>query len=279
MTEKARKKVPTTQAYTSTTMAKMVRKKLVPRIPAYTAAGPSFLGLPVEVRIMIYRLLLVADKPLGSRAGNGLDELEWAWFGEYHLHPAILRVSWQLHQEASPMLNGENTFGIQIYGFDWNESEAESDFGFDDVFTEKWEVEMKPLFMDFELNRAGLGRGYFRTRIQRIEIVIDTTNLDLKALGLDVENLGSSILCNMPALQHLSLYLVGGPFDEINHQTLRPFGILRNMRSVVIKGVPLPFAGRLKGLMLGNTPQVKVKEMYTSLESYVNGRKGHSLDL
>ena len=48
---------------------------------------------------MIYYLLLVADKTLCTEEDDF--ELDWAEFGDYDLHPAILRVCRQLHLKAS----------------------------------------------------------------------------------------------------------------------------------------------------------------------------------
>lgn len=40
------------------------------------------------------------------------------------------------------------------------------------------------------------------------------------------------------------------------------------MRSVIIQGVPLPLAERLRGLMLGNTPSEDIEAMYDVLARY-----------
>lgn len=282
--------------------AKKVRKK-APRTRAHVAAGPTFLGLPAEVRNMIYRLLLVADRPLGSEAGNELDdcpEIDWAKYGDYHLQPAILCTCRQVHREARPILFGENTIGIQIYGSEVQvESEFEygsdSEYGygynhghgyFNDEFNPDVDVEIEPktLFMNFELDE---GWDYSSSRVIRIpsiekfhrfEIVIATAILDLEEVEFEVKDL-SSTLCKMPALEQISLHLLEDSRPKSNHPTLGPFGMLRNMRSVAIHGVDEPFADRLKGLMLGNSPQENVKEMYRLLENYVIGPKGSVSDL
>lgn len=265
-------------------MATKVRKR-IPRTKAHTAAGPSFMDLPAEVRNMIYRLLLVRDQTLGSEdIAHEIAELEWAQFRGYHLQPAILRVCRQLHQEASAILNGENTFGIQIYGREFQINSrytSESDFEADS--SDEWETRVQIFFMNLQPD-IGRGMSHFRRRIpsidkfQRVEIMIDTSNLDLKFLEFDTEKLCSSILCNMFALQHVSLRLLERSYHnpKNNHLALGPFGTLRNMRGVVIQGVPSPFAERLKGLMLGNTPQIDVKMMYFLLERFVHGSGQHS---
>ncbi|MCJ1426023.1 hypothetical protein MMC29_003925 [Sticta canariensis] len=251
------------------------------RVQEHVDGGPSFLSLPLEVRIMIYRLLLVSDKPLACEYGTGIDleELQWANSGEYHLQPAILRACSQLHREASPILYRENTVVIQVYGFDFTadyESDLESDPEFEDV------MEARMFFMNCELDNGMFYQACPPSieQFQRVEIAIDTTELDLEAVRRVITTLCSSVLCDMPALQHISLHLTRDPCTEKNHVVLAPFGVLRNMRSVFIHGaVPLPFAERLKGLMLGNTPQENVKKMYGLLEKYVNGPKGDRSEL
>lgn len=77
--------------------------------------------------------------------------------------------------------------------------------------------------------------------------------MDPETVRLETETLCYSILCTMPAMQYVSLHLLEDSCNKNSHTALGPFGMLRNMRSVNIHGVPLPFADRLKGLMLGNT--------------------------
>lgn len=246
-------------------------REIVPRTQAHAAAGRSFLDLPAEVRIMIYRLLLVANKPLGS--SDDYDDVMlpvWVVFGEYQLQPAILRTCRQLHHEASPILNGENTYGIEIFANECYE------------YSDEEEIKAETLIMDFEVSR---GMDYIRKHIpsinnfQRVEIMIQTDTLELEVAESAVKKLCSSILCNMAALHHISIILSENPSHRKNHSALRPFGMLQNVRNVVFNGVPHPFAERLKGLMLGNTPQMNVEGMYGLLKSYVHDPKGTLLDL
>ncbi|MCJ1466910.1 hypothetical protein MMC07_005532 [Pseudocyphellaria aurata] len=241
-----------------------------PETQAYVWTGLGFLSLPAELRNMVYRLLLVSDKPLGNEVCNevprGVRPAWWAYFRQYDLQPAILRTCRQVHREARSILDGENTVGIHIYG-----SEVHH-FSYDvnDYF------ELKRVFMNFEFGRDSGKCIPCIERFQRFEIVIDTANLEIEAVEHEVETLCSS-LCTIPALQHLSLHL--WECHKNSHLSLGPFGTLRNMRSVVIHGAPLPFAERLKRLMIGNTPQENVKEMYRLLENFVQGPKGDLSDL
>lgn len=236
----------------------------------YTAAGPSFLGLPPEVRNMIYRLLLVANKPLGTMTKYKRTKSRpvWAKFGKYHLEPAVLRVCLQVYQEAGPILTGENTFGIYIGREKDLPKYQESEYDSEDSII----VEHKKGFVDedkamTELMYLHLDEDRFRgwtdrklvdydvatQNFQRFEIEIDHHDADLLAVGFHVKSLCNSILRNMPALQHICIHLLQDT-SNFNDEVLGPFGMLRNMRSVVIHGVPLPFAENLRELMLVNTP-------------------------
>ncbi|RDL31999.1 uncharacterized protein BP5553_09401 [Venustampulla echinocandica] len=74
--------------------------------------SPSFLGIPRELRNEIYKLLLV-DPVLGEYSSV----CEYDHFGgrsQYNLHPAILAVSHQIHNESSNILYGHNLFFITL---------------------------------------------------------------------------------------------------------------------------------------------------------------------
>ncbi|MCJ1237360.1 hypothetical protein MMC14_005345 [Varicellaria rhodocarpa] len=80
---------------------------------------PSFLSLPLELRFMIYRHLLVAEEelklfleyPLRIQMGNHTYRV--IPFHERQLHPAILHVCRQTYIEAISFLYG-NTFTIDL---------------------------------------------------------------------------------------------------------------------------------------------------------------------
>lgn len=290
-------------------------RREVPRIQE-VAAGPSLLGLPAEVRNMVYRLLLVADKPLGSKTrnpsytpDNGL-RIEWAKFGKYHLQPAILCTCRQVYQEAKPVLFGENTIGIQVYGYEVPVQSEKSGYKehYKSVYKERYDsqyyrgiyrpgdddcedessddasveldINATTYCMNFALNE---GTGHSRNRLpflrqfQRIEVVIEAAILDLEDVRSEIKALCSK-LCKMPRLEHVSLHLSEDSPKSI-HPGLGPLGILRNMRSVLIRGVPQPLAERLQGLMLGATSQENVEGMLHLLENFVKGPKESLSDL
>lgn len=230
---------------------------------AHAANEPNLLGLPPEVRNMIYCLLLVADKPLSCSKNEHEKKfprksgLVWASLGEYHLQPAILRVCSQLYREASPILNCENTFGIRI--------------------REVVEYQVSEGYGLCSHRRFALTdeRSSFRNssmdKFQRFEIVIrDALEPEVRP---GVEELCRCYLSKSHALQHVSIHLLDTYHDD-EHTILGPFGALRNLRSVDIHGAPLPYAEHLRKLMLGNTPPDDLDGMYHGLEKYVKALKG-----
>ncbi|UKZ83315.1 hypothetical protein TrVFT333_011123 [Trichoderma virens FT-333] len=69
-------------------------------------ATPTFMGLPREVRMEIYRYLLTVKRPIAVHGG-------WQqvyWTKDLQLSTKILRVCKRVHEEASTMLYGSNTF-------------------------------------------------------------------------------------------------------------------------------------------------------------------------
>ncbi|MCJ1267633.1 hypothetical protein MMC22_007519 [Lobaria immixta] len=165
-------------------------------------------------------------------------------------------------RENFPFLNGENTFGIHVHGFDaLHRPEVRrllKSFRFDDILG------------SFRRCHASIDK------CTRLEIAIQ--HPFIPAVRLRVRSLCYSVLRKLPALQHVRLHLLSET-SHIDETVLGPFGVLRNLHSVAIHGVPLPYAKRLEGLMLGNTPQPDVEGMYRSLERFVRDLNGDQSDL
>ncbi|CAG8956762.1 hypothetical protein HYFRA_00011151 [Hymenoscyphus fraxineus] len=66
-----------------------------------------FLTLPLEIRMMVYRLLLVSHKPIPDSSQLGC--MEYAG-----IYPAILRTCRQVMNEAGTMLYAENVFTLGL---------------------------------------------------------------------------------------------------------------------------------------------------------------------
>ncbi|CAG8978966.1 hypothetical protein HYALB_00012419 [Hymenoscyphus albidus] len=75
-----------------------------------------FLTLPLEIRMMVYRLLLVSDEPIPD--SSQLRCVEYAG-----IYPAILRTCRQVLNEAGTMLYAENVFTFGL------EPEQDQEFG------------------------------------------------------------------------------------------------------------------------------------------------------
>ena len=73
-----------------------------------TSNGPSFEALPAEIRLNIYRLLLVCKE---------LIEPHSFYFPLFH--PAILYCNKRIHDEATSVLYGENCFRFCLGGRDY----------------------------------------------------------------------------------------------------------------------------------------------------------------
>lgn len=69
---------------------------------------PELLSIPAEVRIHIYRSLLEAC-PVAIRATNSR---LYTGYSNYSFPPNILATNRQIHDEATPILYGENLFII-----------------------------------------------------------------------------------------------------------------------------------------------------------------------
>ena len=120
------------------------------------------------------------------------------------------------------------------------------------------------------------------SKFERFELLVERA--DLLNVRCHIERLCLSISRRASALKHLCLHLLIDmyPTDHMFHTSypaLGPFAMLRNLRSVAFRGVPLPFAERLIGLMLGNTPPENLVEMYRLLEHCVRDLQGSRLDL
>jgi hypothetical protein len=66
----------------------------------------SFVGLPPEIRLKIYEILMVSDSEVNLFRRR-----------KPSLGSQLLRVRRQIYQEASPVLYGHNVFGVSAFNF------------------------------------------------------------------------------------------------------------------------------------------------------------------
>lgn len=124
-------------------------RKAPPPEPINTKTPATFMGIPREIRMQIYRYLLTATKPIPVHGG-------WKqvyWTKDLQISIDIINVSRTVHEEASVVLYGANTFlyrlrdanlhgvyidnlamddGLARNGEDESESEYEDDLEQDD---------------------------------------------------------------------------------------------------------------------------------------------------
>ncbi|KAF4634493.1 hypothetical protein G7Y89_g3623 [Cudoniella acicularis] len=78
----------------------------------------SFYILPTEIRLQIYRLLLVSSRPLHpicSICKSVLHPVRAVHPRRLRVHPAILSCSQRINAEATPILYGENIFELMAW--------------------------------------------------------------------------------------------------------------------------------------------------------------------
>ncbi|KAL7823214.1 hypothetical protein V8C26DRAFT_435461 [Trichoderma gracile] len=79
-----------------------------PQIPEHIIrkTPPTFMGIPTEIRLQIYRDLLIAEQPI--QVFGGWKQLYWK--EDLRLSTGILRVCKAVYEEACTVLYGANTF-------------------------------------------------------------------------------------------------------------------------------------------------------------------------
>lgn len=96
----------------------------------YDSAAPSFLTLPAELRVEVYRHLLVSPTPVSALTSippldttesflthQDVDKCHQIATMPIHIHPAILRACRLINQEATSILYSENIFTIHNYDY------------------------------------------------------------------------------------------------------------------------------------------------------------------
>jgi hypothetical protein len=80
----------------------------------HQSSSPFLTKLPVEIRIKVYKLLLV-NPELGESSSIG-KKVEFGKSKKFELSPAILRTCKTIRNEADPILYGSNTFIMECIG-------------------------------------------------------------------------------------------------------------------------------------------------------------------
>jgi hypothetical protein len=198
-----------------------------------------FLTLPLEIRTIIYRLLLHHDEPIPRFfLGGGLN-------------PAILRTCRQILSESRPILYGENIFQMKIWSKYGDERASFVKCGH---FAERAELEFGLRLKD----------------MRQFEILVEVQCEDEVWGVKSAVRAVSKVLSEFPKLDYLHISLDGcGCFDaqSVSH-VLESFTLLRNVRRVVLDGVPPVYAQYLERKMTGSSPLDHLPKMYEALELY-----------
>jgi|SRR5579862_3948869 len=194
-----------------------------------------FFTLPLEIRTMIYRLLLLHDESIDLTVA---------------LNPAILRTCRQILFESRRVLYGENIFQIKIWEKDYAERAY---FLYCDHFAEGAEL-LFPWIKD----------------IRRFEILVEVQNAYEARNVKSAVRAVCRLLSEFPKLDylHISLYSCGTFSAQSVSHVLESFTLLRNVRRVTLDGVPPVYSQYLKRKMTGSSPLDHLPKMYEALELY-----------
>jgi len=201
----------------------------------------SFLNLPPEIRLKIYRFLLCGD-----------DLITPSW--SFELHPSILGTCRQVLFEARPILYEENTWHLRIFVDSFGEGRA--DFRGTDHFGED---------RDYRFRRR-------ISNLRRFDIAVEIQDEgDLWTVRLAVRMV-CEVLCDLPRLNYLHIRLDGrGTIDARPfYNVLENFGLLRRVRKVEFTGVPPAYAEYLERRITGSAPLDHLPKMYEALKDYAD---------
>ena len=155
----------------------------------------EFEAFPVEIRLKIYRELLIYDD------GEKLDPTERR-YNHTRLHPQILACNRKIHDEAATVLYGENCFTWEVVGY----------------YPDK-------LWHDFESEKTVISRRYSRL-VTRMHISVSFRGDDYDISGPAIQKAYDQTLANMENvceklrlndLKYLEVYYInsytGGPYQ------------------------------------------------------------------
>jgi hypothetical protein len=212
-----------------------------------TAASTAFLHLPPELRNMIYRLLVCDDCTL-ARGSNAA------------LHPAILRTCHQIHTEARSILYGENVWEIQIMGTFGDEIAR---FMNSAHFGEYIEYPFQHLRQEMRKFRIlvrldpGEEPTTVRSAVRKVAKALSSipllTCVDIELRYFDMDDVPTTLE-------------LGDPLEFCH--VLQGFSSLRNVRKVLLNGVPPVYAKYLTRKMTGSAPLDYLPSLYDALEEY-----------
>ena len=225
----------------------------------------GFLDIPMEIRVQIYRYLL--------RQNESIDIYQLLRLGDepnrVRLQPCILRSCRKVSSEALPVLYGENTWNVVINNT------------------------LEDPFKDQSNHRLCFFRdNHLLQRLRRLDIRIMVSVMgSIHCFRWDVTDV-CRVLANLVQINYLRISCemcccCQEPTDQpdwkpgdLRLNILQTyFGELRNIRSVVIEGIPTECAEKMKQLMTGDQPSDRLRIMYETLEEFAHDLPDFEPDL
>ncbi|KAI0490432.1 hypothetical protein F4859DRAFT_458018 [Xylaria cf. heliscus] len=200
---------------------------------------PTFLTLPVELRLEIYRFALCEDKFRDnydySTARNG----------------QVLRVCWQIYDEARLIFYGENLWKLQMTPI----------LGPEHVYFLQGQNRFTAATIDTirpRIQHCGLKKFYVVIAVGKYR--------DVAVIKSLVDGI-SQVLSELPRLDLLHVLLRktnrGGDAGEYCH-VLNPFGLLKKVRRITLEGVPESYSQWLSKVISGDASIDAVPPEYAS---------------
>ena len=202
--------------------------------------------LPPELRMIIYRLVLVTDEPISDspsvRPKKPLYRLR---------HPNLLRACKLIYSEAQPVLYGENTFQLRI--------------------NEALPGAVKFLGrLDFVKHAKKYLSGFYCLR--KFRITVRVFGLKKRTEFHDTKSTvrsAATALAEIPYLDYLHITLdKPRALESIDYRIFEDFTILRKVRTIEFEGVSPVYASYLQAKMMGHSPVDHLPKMYDALVHY-----------
>ena len=227
----------------------------------------TLLSLPFEIRRQIYKELLVAHRPIGEDSASSPRANERYVHGhflqDWPITVSILRTCYQVYDEASPVLYGQNIFGLKVYTFKGQErAETLTSYHIAEDNDPK------------RLPYAKILRWAISVRVSDYHPRLLTTHSSLSR--------ACQVISKTPHLRSVEVEL-----DSLGFQTdpriLEPLTLLRNIQNVTVHSRPDPrwcyqsseptvppaYAQYLKVVMEGDLPIIHLPKMYQAFQKHI----------
>ena len=226
-------------------------------------ARKSFLSLPPELRIKIYRYLLLSPLPMYRSAWYyhhcNRVSLESPW--PFDFSTAVLSVCRQTWIEGGAILYGENVFALRISRARFTNN------GRLEPFSSLWRFSS----LEFLIAKTEC-TGFPIKRIRRIDFMIELGDeFPSRPIKHSIRQL-CRFLSESSVPRCLNIILKCEPMDIRHASVLEPFTLLRNIQTINIPGIPPVYSHYLRNLMLeGSPPLDGLPRLYHELVESAGG--------